>query len=409
MGKPGPRVEKKPLSSYLSVFIVMPVFTYLVGSWVDEALSLPRFPPFPYNLIFGFLVFIVGLSIGIKSTRLLYRLGAGLPWGEARAEDQSSRLVTTGLYHYARNPMVLGYSMLPLGMGLMFQSISMAVMIPSSVLLFNVILVKTREEKRLAARFGDEYLTYKKRTPFLLPRLGEVFHALRGWRGGYLGLALTPLLGLAVLICLTYQHPSPKLNFQSEITTAIFLLICIVGAIAGLSPGKVSGLMMKKESTRNESGEGYRGHHPTCGAFATHVIDLGNSTYCSGCTGLIVGAMLAIIYTIFFIYFNVPIAADLAFTIGTALIVLGILQHLLDNDHPTIHTALNAMLVLGVALARSAAQTLNGGVVVDVYALALTLYIILSRIEFSQKDHETICQACGNPCERSYTSITVKS
>jgi hypothetical protein len=67
------------------------------------------------------------------------------------------------------------------------------------------------------------------------------------------------------------------------------------------------------------------------------------------------------------------------------------------------------MLVLGVALARSAAQTLNGGVVVDVYALALTLYIILSRIEFSQKDHETICQACGNPCERSYTSITVKS
>jgi len=83
-------------------------------------------------------------------------------------------LVTTGLYAYTRNPMVLGYSMLPCGMGIMFRSPGMAVPITAIVLLVNVILVKTTEEPGLEERYGEEYRAYRRRTPFLIPRTGSL-------------------------------------------------------------------------------------------------------------------------------------------------------------------------------------------------------------------------------------------
>jgi protein-S-isoprenylcysteine O-methyltransferase Ste14 len=165
----GPKIRPRQLATYMLIFVAAPVITFAFGRWLDGVLSLPEFPPFPFNLVFGFTVFFVGLSIGIKSTRLLYREGFGLPWGEARTDVQSRKLVKAGPYAYTRNPMVLGYSLLPLGMGLMFKSPGMAFPTTTAVLLINVVLVKTREEPNLERRFGEEYLEYKRSTPFLIP------------------------------------------------------------------------------------------------------------------------------------------------------------------------------------------------------------------------------------------------
>jgi protein-S-isoprenylcysteine O-methyltransferase Ste14 len=169
MKQRGPAIPKGQLVTYLAIFVVVPILTYLIGERLDELLSLPAFPPFPANLLIGFAVFYVGLSIGIKSTKVLYREGMGLPWGEARKKVQSSRLVVTGPYAYTRNPMILGYSMLPCGMGFMFRSPGMFTAIPLAVALINIVIVKIREEPSLETRFGQEFLNYKESTPFLIP------------------------------------------------------------------------------------------------------------------------------------------------------------------------------------------------------------------------------------------------
>ncbi len=176
----GPSIKLRQLTTYMLIFVAAPVITFAFGRWLDGVLSLPEFPPFPFNLVLGFMVFFAGLSIGIKSTRLLYREGFGLPWGEARTEVQSKKLVKTGPYAYTRNPMVLGYSLLPLGMGLMFRSPGMAFPTTAAVLLINVVLVKTKEEPNLEMRFGEEYLEYKRRTPFLIPDAGALVKAVVG-------------------------------------------------------------------------------------------------------------------------------------------------------------------------------------------------------------------------------------
>jgi protein-S-isoprenylcysteine O-methyltransferase Ste14 len=164
-----PTISKVQLIPYLGIFVVVPILTYLIGKRIDERLFLPSFPPLPYNLLIGFAVFYVGLSIGIRSTKVLYREGRGLPWGEARKNAQSSQLVVTGPYAYTRNPMILGYSMLPCGMGFMFRSPGMFTVIPLLVVLINVGIVKIWEEPNLETRFGQEFLSYKESTPFLIP------------------------------------------------------------------------------------------------------------------------------------------------------------------------------------------------------------------------------------------------
>ncbi len=65
--------------------------------------------------------------------------------------------------------MVLGYSLLPCGMGIVFRSLGMSTFIPLTVFLINIAIVKIWEEPDLEARFGQEYLDYKDSTPFLLP------------------------------------------------------------------------------------------------------------------------------------------------------------------------------------------------------------------------------------------------
>jgi len=164
-----PSINRRHLLSYLLIFIISPCLTFVLGLWLDEKFLLPKFPPIPVNFLLGSIVLFTGLAIGIHSTRILYKFGKGLPWGEFAEETRTSKLTITGAYSYCRNPMTIGYSMLPCGMGIMFRSLTMTLLIPSISLAVSIIWIKLREEPNLVKRFGDSYKEYKKKTPFLIP------------------------------------------------------------------------------------------------------------------------------------------------------------------------------------------------------------------------------------------------
>jgi len=229
----------------------------------------------------------------------------------------------------------------------------------------------------------------------------DVVQRLRYWRWGYIGLALTPLVGVLILLGLTFQFQSPSIKYQRELTAVVFMLICAAGAILSIYPHGFSKILKRK--SRDEAGEGYLGHHPTCGSFSTHVLRFRGKTFCSGCLGLAIGAATAIAFTVFSLFFESPVKPEYILFMGLALTVIGILQHAIDFDKPLLHSALNVSLVLGVGIVRVSVGQLNGGIIGDVYILAIALYIILARIQLSQNDHNTICRACGRtPCEYSY-------
>ncbi len=173
-----PTIRLRYIGPYLLIFLFVPIITILAGVWMDSIFLLPPFPPFPYNLIIGASIMSSGAAVGIKATRHLRRVGKGLPWGAFDKQAQSTLLVTTGIYSHIRNPITLGYTLLPLGMGLLFRSLGMAILVPLIILVIMVIRIKKYEEPQLEARFGEEYLEYKRTTPFLVPRLLPLIYNL---------------------------------------------------------------------------------------------------------------------------------------------------------------------------------------------------------------------------------------
>ena len=175
-----PHLSWRMVAAYSFIFVAAPILTFFIGSFLDRMLLLPAFPPFPLNLVAGSSVFLFGLAIGIKATRLLYYKGHGLPWGEAKTQVQSTRLVTTSLYGCCRHPMTFGYSLLPSGMGILFRSLAMTFVIPISFFSVMILWLKLSEEPRLERRFGQAYRDYKRRTPFLIPRFKPLIIDLTG-------------------------------------------------------------------------------------------------------------------------------------------------------------------------------------------------------------------------------------
>jgi hypothetical protein len=95
------------------------------------------------------------------------------------------------------------------------------------------------------------------------------------------------LFGL-VLAGLTYGYNTQSIPFQKEITAIVFVIICILGAIAGIYPRTFSRVFKHGEGgARNEASDGYSGHHPDCENFLTHTLTIRSHRLCAGCTGLV--------------------------------------------------------------------------------------------------------------------------
>jgi len=74
----------------------------------------------------------------------------------------SSKIVTSGIYAYSRNPIYLGWFVLIAGRGFMNASL-LVLLVAVTMLLLLYWAVIVEEEKYLESKFGEEYLSYKKR------------------------------------------------------------------------------------------------------------------------------------------------------------------------------------------------------------------------------------------------------
>lgn len=390
-----PEIKPRQLVAYLLIFIAAPTLTFVLGSWLDNLFGLPVFPVFPLNLFSGITVMIIGLNLGIKSTRELYQHGGGLPWGEAAHEVEIQRLVKTGIYAYSRNPMMLGYSLLPVGMGFLFQSIGMIIALTPVVLALNYMIVKNREEPRLLERFGDEYQRYRDETPFLFPNWGGLLnkYLIPYVKAHKDQLSYVLLAELSLLVtALVVQNDLPSVAFPSAglVLDIVFAVICVLGIVAGIAPKYCS------FSGRGEwHGEGIAGHHPDCGHLEGHTVMFGGKAFCAGCSGLVIGAFLALAGLVTGFY---PFDTVIGFWFGAMLVFLGLAQHFIDLGSGFVHLWLNVGFVLGDWLMFEAIQRMTLSFLVSVYYLAVTVFWIYARIRTSRWTHVVVCRECTEHC-----------
>lgn len=158
------KLLKHQVKDALIYWVFVPSAVLGSGAALDALARVEKLPAHAAATAAALLLIALGVLMVQKATSDLARIGGGTPNPKAPPK----RLVTASSYGLCRHPMFLGYDLTALGVVLLLRSpLTLLVSFPAFIALEIRFLL--REEKRLAKRFGETFLDYKKAVPFLIP------------------------------------------------------------------------------------------------------------------------------------------------------------------------------------------------------------------------------------------------
>jgi protein-S-isoprenylcysteine O-methyltransferase Ste14 len=144
--------------------IGIPAILIILLPQVDKIIGIESFYIGFVNIIIGVIAIIIGGFLALWTIGAQIKLASGTPFPML----PTKKLIIVGPFKYCRNPMTLGTIIAYSGVVVLIGSYSAL----SVIVIFSLILLvylKFIEEKELEMRFGQDYLEYKKNTPFILP------------------------------------------------------------------------------------------------------------------------------------------------------------------------------------------------------------------------------------------------
>jgi len=148
----------------LIIFGVFSALFVSVAVITDRLLGLPGLLPEIARFPVSIPVILLGVAVtGWSAFHFLKVKGTPIPF------NPPPRVVNTGPYWYARNPMLTGVFLILFGIGLGINSFSLVLFFTPMYVLMNVWELKHIEEPELIKRLGDEYLEYRRKTPMFFP------------------------------------------------------------------------------------------------------------------------------------------------------------------------------------------------------------------------------------------------
>ena len=156
----------------LSSFILPVTVLIIVPFCIEKDISVKYLSAF----IPGIAVMGLGLYAIVKTVLSMIRIGKGTlaPW------SPSKHLVTSGMYAYVRNPMIMAVFTVLIGESTAILSFRILIWALCFFLLNNIFFM-VYEEPSLEKKFGEEYLKYKKNVPRWIPRS----HPFKPGQGAY--------------------------------------------------------------------------------------------------------------------------------------------------------------------------------------------------------------------------------
>ena len=211
------------------------------------------------------------------------------------------------------------------------------------------------------------------------------------------------VFGFAILFFLLVQSARFQLNIQNSsfLGGIAYSVVCFLGVAAVFQPKRCqkSFTLSKQVNSQSRcevvegSGSTVKGHHPDCSEFEGNRIQIRGIVLCSACTGLFLGTMAALVGTILYFFFRVPMPlADLKFLlVGCVAMFLGLAQFGLRGYFKLI---VNAVFVVGSFVILVTADLIGKNLLIDFYALGLIVFLLLTRILISEWNNRRICLKC---------------
>jgi len=150
-----------------SIFVVaVPCLLVYLALCENGEISTSEHPVFAFT---GGVVSICGISLSLWTVWVQFHKGKGTPVPIMATK----KVLVCKPYSFCRNPMGLGMIVFYMGISVIVRSY-LAAGATVFIVLISVVYIKTFEEKELALRFGEEYMQYKKATPFMIPRISRL-------------------------------------------------------------------------------------------------------------------------------------------------------------------------------------------------------------------------------------------
>lgn len=152
---PHTRYEKNRINILRLLFILLAPLIFMSRPILDETVASEIFE------LLGLLLIITGI-LG-RAWSILYIGG-----------KKNISLVTIGPYSMCRHPLYLFSTLAVVGFGLLLQSFILTIVLTAA---FGGALAMNaaKEDGRLRAKFGRDYVDYAQRTPAIIPAIGK-FH-----------------------------------------------------------------------------------------------------------------------------------------------------------------------------------------------------------------------------------------
>jgi len=139
--------------AFESVFILL---LLNINKWFTDPFSFPQ--------IVSWILLILSLYVVFTGYFLLKRKG-----NPSINFENTSQLVTSGIYHFIRHPLYL--SIFLLGTGIMLKDPGRPQLMLGAINLAAVYITARIEEKEMIAKFGEEYRSYMKTTKMFFPHI----------------------------------------------------------------------------------------------------------------------------------------------------------------------------------------------------------------------------------------------
>ena len=220
---------------------------------------------------------------------------------------------------------------------------------------------------------------------------------------------LLSALSLIVLVIVIWFFPTRQPPaFSDKLVTGIaFCGSCLLGISLAVRPNWLrryasqSPSLPQRNTLKNHPEITFRGHHPTCIPFSTHVISIKKNIICAGCLGLALGAGVSLVLFVMYLFVG-PLSFLMSqgmFLTGLLLILLGLTATKNSACHSLIRVLLNFLLITGFLFVSISVLEITARSSFAILTVLFSWLWIASKKEHSAWDHHTICQACCCSCK----------
>lgn len=139
--------------------LLPPVFLFsamLLMAALHVLLPLAEIVAYPW-LLLGSLPLLLGIAINLSADRAFKTFNTTV-----KPYEESSTLITSGVFRYTRHPMYLGMIFILLGLSILMGSLTPFFVIPAFALVMEKRFI-AMEETMLAQKFGATWTDYKSK------------------------------------------------------------------------------------------------------------------------------------------------------------------------------------------------------------------------------------------------------